>query len=191
MVEKKHYLTIFWPLLFVFLLVACSSGDGKAAGIAEEEVTMTIELTSPAFVEGSAIPAKYSCDGDDISPGLEWRNLPAGTESLALIMDDPDAPVGVWDHWVLYDLPAGSAGLPENVLATGDEQGGGTMGSNSWGRSGYGGPCPPGGTHRYFFKLYALDTALGLEPGASKDEVLKAMEGHILDQGQLMGTYQR
>lgn len=152
---------------------------------------MTIELTSPAFVEGSAIPAKYSCDGDDISPGLEWRNLPAGTESLALIMDDPDAPVGVWDHWVLYDLPAGSAGLPENVPATGDEQGGGTMGSNSWGRSGYGGPCPPGGTHRYFFKLYALDTALGLGPGASKDEVLKAMEGHILDQGQLMGTYQR
>jgi hypothetical protein len=128
---------------------------------------------------------KYTCDGQDISPPLEWSGTPEGTQSLVLISDDPDAPVGTWVHWVLFDLPADTNSLPEGAQDLG------TDGNNSWRRPGYGGPCPPSGTHRYFFKLYALDTALNLEAGASKEQVEKAMQGHILAQGELMGKYER
>jgi hypothetical protein len=128
----------------------------------------------------------FTCDGQDISPALSWDSLPAGTKSLALIMDDPDAPIGTWVHWVLYNLPSDQSGLSEGVNRIGID------GKNSWGKTGYGGPCPPKGkSHRYFFKLYALDTALSLPTGASKAEVEKAMQGHILGQGQLMGRYAR
>jgi Raf kinase inhibitor-like YbhB/YbcL family protein len=137
------------------------------------------------------IPKRFTCDGEDLSPPLSWSGLPAGTRSLALICDDPDAPVGTWDHWVLFNIPATVTGLPENVPAKASLDDGSVHGNNSWGRPGYGGPCPPGGTHRYFFKLYALDTELNLKTGATKSQLVKAMEGHILDQAQLMGKYRR
>ncbi|MCK4357577.1 MAG: YbhB/YbcL family Raf kinase inhibitor-like protein [Candidatus Cloacimonetes bacterium] len=146
---------------------------------------MVTKIASTAFAEGEMIPRKYTCDGDDISPPLQISDVPENTKSLALIMDDPDAPVGVWDHWIVFNIPASISQISEG------EEPQGTPGKNSWGRTGYGGPCPPSGTHRYFFKLYALDTMLDLEPGASKKKVLKAMEGHILAQGELMGKYKR
>ena len=146
---------------------------------------MVIKIASTAFAEGEMIPKKYTCDGDDISPPLQISDVPENTKSLALIMDDPDAPVGVWDHWIAFNIPASISQINEG------EEPQGTPGKNSWGRTVYGGPCPPSGTHRYFFKLYALDTMLDLEPGASKKKVLKAMEGHILAQGELMGKYKR
>ena len=148
---------------------------------------MTFELTSSAFSGGQQIPAKYTCDGEDISPPLQWSEPPAGTQSLALIMDDPDAPVGTWDHWLLFNLPASSRSLPEQA----GMPAGSAAGKNSWGRTGYGGPCPPRGTHRYFFKLYALDTTLALPAGTNKSQLLQAMAGHILAQTELMGTYSR
>lgn len=152
---------------------------------------MTFELTSTAFDEGQEIPERYSCDGQDISPPLSWADPPEGTESFALITDDPDAPVGTWVHWVLYNIPADARELPEDVPAQDELDDGSLHGQNSWKRRDYGGPCPPGGTHRYFFKLYALDTALDLEPGATKQQLLNAMDGHVLAQAELVGTYTR
>jgi hypothetical protein len=152
---------------------------------------MPFELTSSAFAPGEPIPRRYTCDGEDISPPLEWGDPPGGTQSFALMCDDVDAPAGTWVHWVLYDLPAGSRGLPEAIPPDAELADGGRHGENSWGWLGYGGPCPPGGTHRYFFRLYALDTALGLGAGASKEQLLQAMEGHVLAQAELMGTYTR
>ncbi len=159
----------------------------------EEEPAMPFELTSPAFMHEADIPVKFSCDGDDISPPLAWSEPPVGTESLALIMDDPDAPVGTWDHWILFNIPADKGELEENLPVTGKNQDPGSIfvGNNSWNRSDYGGPCPPGGTHRYFFKLYALDTTLSFLPGVKKDDLLNAMEGHILAETHLMGTFTR
>ncbi|RME48616.1 MAG: YbhB/YbcL family Raf kinase inhibitor-like protein [Caldilineae bacterium] len=148
---------------------------------------MAFVLTSSAFGMGEKIPVRYTCDGEDISPPLQWSDPPAGTQTFTLIMDDPDAPVGVWDHWLLFNLPAGTRALPEKATPPA----GSVDGKNSWGRTGYGGPCPPRGTHRYFFKLYALDTSLNLPAGASKKDLLRAMEGHILAQAELMGTYAR
>lgn len=146
---------------------------------------MTMALTSPAFNDGESIPKKFTCDGEDISPELDWFGTPEGTVSMALIMDDPDAPVGTWVHWVVYNLPMDLSGMREGMTGVGLD------GTNSWNRTGYGGPCPPSGTHRYYFKLYALDTLLDLDPGAKKDALLAAMEGHILGQAELMGTYSR
>jgi len=151
----------------------------------EGETTMQMSLTSPAFNEGEAIPVQYSCDGENVSPDLDWFGIPEGTVSLAFIMDDPDAPVGTWIHWVLYNIPADMPGLQLGMTGVGVD------GTNSWGTAGYGGPCPPGGTHRYFFKLYALDLSLELEAGVNKEELLAAMDGHILGQAELMGTYTR
>jgi Raf kinase inhibitor-like YbhB/YbcL family protein len=150
-----------------------------------------MELTSTAFAPGEPIPRKYACDGEDISPPLQWSDPPQGTQSFALIADDPDAPVGTWVHWVLYNLPAETGLLPEAIPPDADLSDGSQHGKNSWRRLGYGGPCPPSGTHRYFFKLYALDTVLDLAAGASKKQVLQAMEGHILAQTELMGIYTR
>ncbi len=159
--------------------------DSEEETDAEGETTMQMSLTSPAFNEGEVIPVQYSCDGDDVSPDLDWFGIPEGTASLAFIMDDPDAPVGTWIHWVLYNIPADMPGLQLGLT------GAGVDGTNSWGTTGYGGPCPPGGTHRYFFKLYALDLNLDLAAGAYKEELLAAMDGHILGQAELMGTYTR
>ena len=152
---------------------------------------MPFELTSAAFTPGEPIPPKYSCDGEDISPPLQWSEPPPGTQSLALIADDPDAPMGTWVHWVLYNLPAETQALPEAIPADADLSAAGRHGQNSWRRLGYGGPCPPSGTHRYFFKLYALDTTLDLAAGASKKQILQLMAGHILAQAEMMGVYSR
>lgn len=152
------------------------------------ELNQPLELVSTAFDQGEPIPVKYSCDGEDISPPLAWNDPPEGTQSLALIMDDPDAPGGTWDHWIVFNIPAELRELPEAV-STGNVSA--TLGQNSWGRNTYGGPCPPGGTHRYFFKLYALDATLGLDENANKGQVLAAMDGHILAEIELMGTFGR
>ncbi len=152
---------------------------------------MAFELTSTAFGNADPIPTKYTCDGQDVSPPLQWKDPPEGTQSFALINDDPDAPGGTWVHWVLYNLPGSTLSLPEAVPSDADHPDGGRHGRNSWGRSDYGGPCPPGGTHRYFFKLYALDAELDLAAGASKEDVLGAMEGHILASTETMGVYSR
>jgi len=145
---------------------------------------MAFTLTSSAFVEGKLIPPRYTCDGLDISPPLAWDNAPRGTQSFALIMDDPDAPAGTWVHWVLFNLPAQTQQLAKAAPR-------GTQGRNSWGRLGYGGPCPPSGTHRYFFRLYALDALLQQPAGSNKEQVLRAMQGHLLAQAELMGVYTR
>jgi Raf kinase inhibitor-like YbhB/YbcL family protein len=157
----------------------------------EREESMSFKLASEAFAAEEAIPSRYSCDGEDISPALSWHGTPEGTQSFALIFDDPDAPVGTWVHWVLFNIPAEASGLPEGIAPESTLADGSVHGVNSWSSIGYGGPCPPGGTHRYFFKLYALDTMLDLAEGASKDQLLAAMEDNTLAEIQLMGTYTR
>lgn len=152
---------------------------------------MELKIKSPAFVPGGKIPAKYTCDGMDISPPLSWTSEPEGTRTFALICDDPDAPMGTWIHWVLFNLPADITELRENIPPERELESGAKQGINDFRKIGYGGPCPPGGVHRYFFKLYALDTEINLEAGARKEELLKAMEAHILAEGQLMGRYER
>lgn len=150
-----------------------------------------MELTSSAFSEGGMIPKKYTCDDMDVSPPLKWHNAPEGTESFVLIADDPDAPMGTWVHWVLFNLPAGTTELPEAFPAKEKFDNGAVHGKNDFGRYGYGGPCPPGGTHRYFFKLYALKRKLALKPGTTKKDVIKAMKNYILAECRLMGKYKR
>jgi len=152
---------------------------------------MDIIIKSPAFVPGGKIPGKYTCDGMDISPPLTWTSGPEGTKTFALICDDPDAPMGTWVHWVLFNLPADITEFRENVPPERELESGAKQGMNDFRKIGYGGPCPPGGVHRYFFKLYALDKKIDLEAGATKAELLKAMEGHILAEGQIMGRYER
>jgi len=152
---------------------------------------MAITVISSAFNEGGMIPSKYTCDGADVSPALAWDGIPEGTKSIALISDDPDAPVGTWVHWVLWNLPPDAKGLPEQVPTDPELPDGARQGINDFGRAGYGGPCPPGGTHRYYFKVYALDTMLNLPSGTRKANLVAAMDGHVLAQGQLMGKYSR
>ena len=155
-------------------------------------MSIPIIVTSTAFTEGRVIPKIYTGEGKDISPPLAWTNAPANTQSFTLIADDPDAPMGTWVHWVLFDLPPATNALPEGVARTQYIPGNAKQGLNSWPRLGYGGPMPPPGKpHRYFFKLYALDKMLDLKPGATKKDVEAAMKGHVLAEGQLMGTYQR
>ena len=152
---------------------------------------MSIQLTSAAFKDGQPIPSRHTCDGEDTSPPLTWTDLPPGTKSVALINDDPDAPGKTWVHWVLYNLPPSSRGLPVGVPPDEELPDGTRQGMTDFGRIGYGGPCPPSGTHRYFFKLYALDTLLALGPGATKRQLEQAIQGHVLAQAQLVGTYRR
>lgn len=152
---------------------------------------MGFMLRSTAFTEGESIPAQYTCDGQDASPPLSWTEPPAGTKSLALISDDPDAPGKTWVHWVAYNLPPSVRALPEAVRAEQELPDGTRQGMTDFGRVGYGGPCPPSGTHRYFFKLYALDATVALSAGATKTQLEAAMKSHILAQAQLMGTYRR
>lgn len=178
----------FWTALIMILLsllgLACRPTSSDA--VQGSESPGTIPVSSSAFAEGELIPAKYTCDGEDISPPLMWSGVPENAHSAVLIMDDPDAPVGTWVHWVLYDLPADIDRLDEGDRETGVD------GVNSWNNTGYGGPCPPAGDpHRYYFKLYILDTELYLQTGATKAEIEKAMQGHILVEGQLMGKYGR
>lgn len=153
---------------------------------------MALQLRSPDFTSGGTIPKQFTCDGADISPSLEWSDPPAGTQSFALITDDPDAPVGTWVHWVLFDLPAKARALAQNLPKKEEMADGSRHGRNDFGKIGYGGPCPPlGAPHRYFFKIYALDTKLNLKAGATKKDVERAQQGHILAQGEWMGRYGR
>ncbi|NJC95663.1 MAG: YbhB/YbcL family Raf kinase inhibitor-like protein [Anaerolineales bacterium] len=152
---------------------------------------MSLDLTSSAFTQGQPIPEKYSCRGDDVSPALTWNDPPEGTQAFALIVDDPDAPAGTWVHWVIFNIPASARGLSEGIPSGESLPDGSLQGRNSSGTTGYNGPCPPSGTHRYFFKLYALDEMLGISAGANKGELEKAMVGHILARGELMGTFSK
>jgi len=152
---------------------------------------MALEITSSAFSEGEMIPARYTCDGSDVSPDLSWSGVPKTAKSLALICDDPDAPMGTWVHWVLFNMPADAVGLPAEIPSDATLENGARHGKNDFRRLGYGGPCPPGGTHRYFFNLYALDTELNLDSGITKAQLVEAMQGHILAEAPLMGKYRR
>jgi len=182
--KRLHF--IFILIVFFFLSISLNSA---------KEVNKVMKLTSPSFVDQGDIPKKYTCDGEDISPALEWSEVPEGTKSFALIVDDPDAPDPAnprmtWVHWVLYNLPATAVSLPEGSAKRGLPEG--TMeGLNDWKRTGYGGPCPPIGKHRYFHKLYALDVVLEDLNLPSKVKIEKAMEGHVLLKAELVGLYQR
>ena len=180
--------TVFTALLLAGLVTAgCSQEPKSATGHVAK-----IQLTSAAFADGRPIPAKYTGDALNISPPLFWTNSPAGTKSFALIADDPDAPAGTWTHWVIYDLPPTATALDEDTPTVAQLRDGSKQGLNSSQKIGYiGAMPPPGKVHHYYFKLYALDTMTGLAPGAAKTNLLKAMDGHVLGEGRLMGTYQR
>jgi Raf kinase inhibitor-like YbhB/YbcL family protein len=180
------------PLCAAVALGCFAATISAAAEPPAKEKIMNLQITSTAFAGGQPIPVKYTCQGSDVSPPLRWSGTPANTKSFALIVDDPDAPMGTWVHWVVYDLPADSTGLAEDTPKSQFLPGNAKQGLNDFKRLGYGGPCPPPGkAHRYAFTLYALDTALDLQPGATKQDLLKAMETHVLAEGRLMGTYQR
>jgi len=175
-------------------LILCLAGilsiSCPVFGQAEESMDK-IELWSTAFGTGESIPSDFTCDGADISPPIEWSGVPAAAKSLAVIAEDPDAPGGNWVHWLIYNLSPHLDQLPAGIPQKADLPGGGLQGRNDFGGIGYGGPCPPRGVHRYSFKIYALDALLHLNPGATKKELLNAMQGHVLAEGQLMGTYER
>jgi Raf kinase inhibitor-like YbhB/YbcL family protein len=178
--------------LAVIFLAGCLALAAACGAHPQGGATVTLELKSPDFSSGGSIPRQFTCDGADISPALAWNDPPGGTLSFALIADDPDAPVGTWVHWVLFDLLANGRALSQNVPKQEQLADGSRQGRNDFRKIGYGGPCPPPGEpHRYFFKLYALDTKLNLQPGATKRDVERAMQGHILAQGEWMGRYGR
>lgn len=153
---------------------------------------MSFALTTAAFPEGGTIPKKYTCDGADLSPALKWANPPEGTKSFALIVDDPDAPVGTWTHWIAWNIPASSTGIPEGVPKSESLPDGTRQGKNDFKRFGYGGPCPPPGKpHRYFFKLHALGTKLNLDAAMTRSDLELAMKNHVLAEARLMGKYGR
>ena len=183
------YVYIF-ILVNLILLSSCkedNNDDSKTKG----DIKMDIKITSPAFEDGGMIPAKYTCDGSDISPPLGWENIPADAESIALICDDPDAPMGTFVHWVMYNVPADKGSLEENIADDETLDDGTRQGISSFGKTGYGGPCPPSGTHRYFFKIYALDVKINTNGIMDKKSLLNAMDGHVVAEGKFMGRYTR
>ena len=201
---------IMFPILAAVVLGACAPAANPTSAVqptlaaqpsaaqtatsqpSDIPLPLPFALTSSAFGPEGVVPDRYSCKGADISPELSWGDEPPGTQSLVLIFDDPSTGGGSWVHWLVYDLPPAARGLPEAVPAGEEIAGGGTHGSNSWGALEYGGPCPPQGTtHRYVFTLYALDTALDLEPGADRGELLAAMEGHTLAEAELAASFTR
>jgi hypothetical protein len=181
--NKKYY------IMFMLFISLCGVGQNSIAQKGDEKMTITI--TSGAFKEGQMIPAKYTCDGEDVSPPLKWEPVPKGTKSFALISDDPDTPIGIWIHWVMWNIPADANELAENIQPVKELPDGSRQGVNDSREYGYGGPCPPRGVHRYYFKIYALDTMLDLPDETTKQKLLDAMKGHILAEGSLMGKYQR
>lgn len=169
------------PWLLAGLLMTPLTAAGKEIHKMKE-----LQISSPAFAAQGAIPPRFTCEGEDINPPLAIGAVPAGTKSLALIVDDPDAPVGTWVHWVMWNIPPETKEIKENSIPAGAVQG-----LNDWKKNRYGGPCPPSGTHRYFFKFYALDITLNLTPTTTKTALERAMQGHILARGELLGTYRR
>lgn len=180
-----------WPSLILLAVVAA----GSAAQNQTKQATssrMKFQVTSPAFASGNAIPRQYACDGPDQSPELRWNESPAATVTFALVMNDPDAPVGDWTHWIAWNIPAASHGLAENSPRQEQFADGTRQGRNDFGKIGYNGPCPPPGkAHRYFFHVYAVATKLDLPAGASRAELDSALKGHILAEAEYMGTYRR
>lgn len=172
----------FHCFLFLVFIIGCSQQINQ---IETTSGVIDMKLVSTAFQHNGAIPSEYTCDDADLSPPLVISDVPSNSKSLVLINDDPDAPVGTWDHWIVFNIPSTTKQIPKGAEPEG------TAGKNSWGRTGYGGPCPPSGTHRYFFKLYALDTELNLPEGSAKKEIEKAIQGHIIAKAELMGTYKR
>jgi Raf kinase inhibitor-like YbhB/YbcL family protein len=192
--KRKQGIPIWLSLLFLGVMLMVPRGEelAMASPAPQGGKSVTLTLTSPAFAPGKPIPARYSCEGLDLSPPLRWSQPPSGTRSLVLICEDPDAPTGTWVHWVLFNLSPSLRELPEGVPPLKVVLEKAHQGKNDFGRLGYGGPCPPPGKpHRYFFRLYALDTQIQLPPGTEKPELLRAMEDHILAEGELMGIYQR
>jgi hypothetical protein len=187
--EKES--TVLTDRIGCALLLTTTAFHGSCSDHQAKEEPMAITVESSAFASMKSIPARHTCDGEDVSPPLRWSGVPDGAKSLVLISDDPDAPVGTWVHWVCYDIPPSVDSLREGIPRGDSLPVGGMQGITDFEKVGYGGPCPPGGSHRYFFKLYALDTTLGLGAGKTKSEVEKAMEGHVVAQGELVGTYSR
>lgn len=182
-----------WILVVAFslLLAGCSAHVQQPASAATANDAAPIHLTSAAFADGQAIPDKYTCHGQDISPPLQWTGAPSQTKSIALTCEDPDAPSGTFTHWLIFNVPATATSLSENLAKTATLPDGSKQGKNSFGNLGYNGPCPPGGKmHHYIFKIYALDAPGTLDSGAGKDDLLNSMNNHILAQGELTGTYQ-
>lgn len=187
MFKKATIFLCAGALLFGVVWLSKRSESGPVLlkqGTAQKD-DMVFSLTSPTFVNNGFLTPVYTCDGDDKSPPLEIKDIPAGTKSLALIVDDPDAPAGTWVHWIVFNIP------PETRVIKEGEEPDGTVGRNSWDKVGYGGPCPPSGTHRYFFKLYAFDAILPLAAGSGKNEIERAMAGHVLAQAEIVGLYAR
>ncbi|HXH50444.1 MAG TPA: YbhB/YbcL family Raf kinase inhibitor-like protein [Terriglobia bacterium] len=183
-------ITILFSLLLA-IPAACGNSALKSAQSPDPSQS-GFRIESSAFKEGAFIPARFSCQGENVSPSLKWTDPPAGTRSLALIVDDPDAPGGTWTHWVVFNLPAQTRAMDENAPKGDELPKGGLQGLTSFGSVGYGGPCPPPGkAHRYFFKLYAADTSLSLKPGTAREEVVAALKGHTLGEAQLMGRFKR
>jgi Raf kinase inhibitor-like YbhB/YbcL family protein len=178
-----------WGLSALVLLLTSCGPPQQVPLPTSQDKPMTIHLSSSAFAPGQSIPAKYSCTGREISPPLVWSGAPANTQSFAITVEDPDAPGGTWVHWVVYNISQGTNQLPEAIPNGAQLADGGLQGRNSSGNFGYNGPCPPAGIHRYVFKIYALDAMLTLAAGADKAQLLAAMQGHILAQGELLGTF--
>jgi len=176
MIDKSRVLTVLLVISFIF-------AGGNA---------MAFTIKSAVFGDNELMPAKYTCKGEDVSPPLTWKDLPQGTKSIAVICDDPDAPFVTWVHWVIYNVPADASGLPEGIPPKEKLPNGSLQGKNSFRKIGYGGPCPPpGGPHRYFFKIYALDSPLEVKAGLGKKELLNAMQGHLLGKTQIIGKFKR
>lgn len=187
-----RYLSII--LAMALALTSCvvrKEPPKKATKTARGEAGMAMALSSPAFENGGMIPALYTCDGSDISPPLSWTEIPLDAHSLVIVCDDPDAPGGTWVHWVLFNLHSSTKMLAAGVPGDEKLENGARHGTNDFGKFGYGGPCPPGTEHRYFFKIYALNTMLGITGPIIKSDLFSAMEGHIIAQGELIGRYQR
>ena len=185
-------------ILISFVLCGCKQEEKTVPEKKEEQTvrperkdTINMEIKSPAFENEGMIPSEYTCDGKNISPQIKWENIPDHTKSLALICDDPDAPAGDWVHWVIFNIPPDVTELEENIPLSKELKNGAVQGLNDFRKNGYGGPCPPSGTHRYYFKLFALDKMLAPDANAKKQDLLDAMQGHILAQAQIMGKYKR
>ena len=186
---------VLWLIPLMLLscyIITCKRAETQKQTPEKGASAMTFTIETSAFKDGATIPKKFTCDGEDISPPLSWNGAPEGTQSFALICDDPDAPMGTWVHWVLWGLPPDTMGLLEDVPTDSALAGGSKQGLNSWPHVGYGGPCPPPGKpHRYYFKLYALDAMLALPLETNKAQLMEAMKDHILAEAQVMGTYGR
>ena len=184
---RRRRLAVLWPFILIMLAFVIS-----AVVRGQQASSSKIELRTTSFTPGGFIPKRFTCSAADVSPALTWTDPPTGTQSFAIIEDDPDAPSGTFIHWLLYDLPAAYRQLPEALSGNDQMAGGGRQGTNDFSRTGYSGPCPPPGRpHRYFIRLYALDTTTNLRPAATRRELDSAMRGHVLAQAELMGRYQR